>query len=1618
MSPRLRRWATLLSAAALTITGTVVVSAPAQAVDIPAADYQQVPLAVGSAKLGEAMSLAVLPNRNVVHTARDGWVRVTTPAGITKNAGKLNVYTHDEEGLQGVAADPAFATNRWIYLFYSPRLDTPTGDAPKEGTPEQFEAWKGHLNLSRFTLNADDTLDLASEKVILEVPNDRGQCCHVGGDIDFDAEGNLYLTTGDDTNPFESDAYTPIDERTTRNPQFDAQRSSGNTNDLRGKVLRITPKADGTYTIPEGNMFAPGTAGTRPEIYAMGFRNPFRMSVDKATGIVYLGDYGPDAGGPSASRGPAGQVEFNRVTGPGNYGWPYCTGTNTSNEVYNEYTFPSGPSGAKYDCANGPANNSFRNTGLATLPPAVPAWIKYGFEGSPTEFGGGSESPMGGPVYRYDAGLESNVKFPQSLDGRFFAGELGRKWIKAIEVKADGSRGEIAPFPWTGQQVMDMAFGPDGALYVLDYGSGAGDQAIYRIDYLANSNRSPVARIVTDRISGVDPLTVKFTGDTSSDPEGSALTYAWDFGDGGTSTEANPTHTFEDEGVFDVVLTVTDPDGATGSTNVSIHSGNTLPTVTLKSPVAGALFDFGDTIPFEIEVTDPEDGDVDCGRVELDYALGHDQHAHLITSRTGCTGTIVVPKDGEHDAAANLYGVFTARYVDEGGLENTQTVTLQPKHRQAEHAHTLQGVQVTTPGGSEGGRAIGHTDNNDWISFEPYALGNATKITVRTASGGVGGTIEVRAGSPTGTLLGTVAAPKTAGWGDFVVNTGDLTNAPAGTTKLYLVFKGPAGALFDLDWFDFTTTGELDATTVEGEAFTSTFGVQDAPHGNASGGKAAGYTDPGDWAGYAPINLTGATTFTARIASGGPGGTLSIRHGSQTGPLLGTITVANTGGWEDYVDLSTRLTNVPAGNGQLFLVFDGPSGRGALFDVDYWTLVREPIPDDKVLVFSKTAGFRHGSIGVGLQALTQLGQANGFEVVNSEDGGDFTAETLSQFKAVVFLSTTGDVLTDPQQAAFEDYVDGGGGYMGVHAAADTEYGWSYYGGLVGAYFKGHPATQPATVVTEDHDHPATAHLADEWTRTDEWYNYRTNPRGSVHVLQTLDESSYQGGDMGADHPITWCKTQGEGRSFYTGLGHTDESYAEPAFRQLLLGGLEYAMGREEADCSADATGPAVSAATTPAAPDGANGWFVSTVTVTITADDPSGVDTTEYRLDGGAWTAYTTPIGIAADGPHTVEYRATDGSGNTTTGTLQVAKDATAPLTAAQFAPANDDGWHNGGVPVTLSAADPASGVAKTEYSLDGGAWTAYTGPVTVTGEGTHDLTYRSTDKAGNAETVKAAVVRIDGSRPTILISGLADGQIYGDSQDLRMNWQAVDATSGVKTLVGELDGTAIQPNQLRPLYELALRTHTLKVTATDKAGNQSVETVVFGVTTSTRDLANLIDRFTATGRLTQSQAGDLHKELTRARKAEADADDAKTIRALTDFKDEVAATDAEAEIRDVLTRDADAVIARLGGQPTGSACTATYRVTQSWNGGFGGEVTVKNTGGKKLTGWTVTWTWPSGQTVTKLWNGTHTQTGADVTVGNAAYNGALAVNAQTTFGFNGSYPTLNTAPEPTCTAA
>ncbi len=808
------RTALALLTSALLVTGALgsgagssgAAEAPAPA----AAEFQQVTLAKGEPETGEPMSLAVLPDSSVLHTSRDGTLRLTDPGGTTEVAGRVPVYSHDEEGLQGVGIDPGFAQNRFVYLYYAPPLDTPAGDAPETGSAADFAPFDGVNRLSRFRLDPSGSLDLASETKVLDVPASRGLCCHVGGDIAFDAAGNLYLSTGDDTDPFQSDGYTPIDERADRNPAFDAQRSSGSTDDLRGKILRIKVGAEGSYSIPDGNLFAPGTARTRPEIYAMGFRNPFRMSVDKPTGTVYVGDYGPDASGADPARGPGGQVEFARITAPGNFGWPYCTG---QNDAYTEYDFGTGASGDRYDCA-APVNNSPHHTGLSQLPPAQPAWIPYDGSSVP-EFGDGSESPMAGPVYRYDPDLDSPVKFPEEYDGDFFAGEFGRRWIKSIGQEPDGTVTGIGAFPWQGTQVMDMEFGPEGALYVLDYGTGYfnGDanSALYRIEN-ATGGSAPVAEASSDTTSGQAPLKVAFSAEGSSDADGDPLTYDWDFGDGTTASGERAEHTYTANGTYTATVTAGDPTGRTGTASVLVTVGNTAPSVRLELPQDGGLFSFGDSVPFRVVATDPEDGPVDCAKVEVTYILGHDSHGHPITSAHGCSGTLTTPVDGGHGGDENIFAVFDAEYTDQGGggqppLTAHDESVLQPRHRQAEHFTSAEGVDVIAHGTAHGGRTVGNIEDGDWIASAPYALGGAERFTARISSAGSGGTLEVRAGAPDGQLLGSAQVPVTGDWESFQDVTAPLTSPPGETTTLYLVFRGGAGALYDLDDFTFPASG-------------------------------------------------------------------------------------------------------------------------------------------------------------------------------------------------------------------------------------------------------------------------------------------------------------------------------------------------------------------------------------------------------------------------------------------------------------------------------------------------------------------------------------------------------------------------------------------------------------------------------------------------------------------------------------------------------------------------------------------------------------------------------------------------------------------------------------------
>jgi cytochrome c len=656
---------------------------------------------------GEPIDLAVLPNSNVLHTTRAGdvWLN-NAKTGLNTLAASLDVYQHDEEGLQSIALDPNFGKkgNNWVYLYYSPPGGTPVddpetvgineGDAPYSGVPADFEAFKGSLLLSRFQFNGT-TLDLASEQRILEVPVDRGICCHVGGDIVFDEDGNLYLSTGDDTNPFRSGGYTPIDERADSNPALDAQRTSANTNDLRGKVLRIKVKESGGYTIPKGNLFAPGTPQTRPEIYVMGLRNPFRIELNQEDGELYIADYSPDARRADPKRGPAGTGKWASVTEPANFGWPYCA---TAELPYVDYDFATGASGETFNCA-APVNESPNNTGLRDLPPVVQPEVWYGYGSSPEfpELGTGGIGPMAGPAYDYDKKASNGkapVAWPEYYDGMSLFYEWTRDYIKGISLD-DGKVESIQSV--VGSLVvdnpMDLEFGPNGALYVLEYGDGYfgenEDAQISRIDYIGpGGNHTPVPVASGSPTAGASPLTVAFSSEGTSDADGDKLRYSWDFNSDGIvdSREQNPTWTYEKVGNYTASLQVTDVGGKHrgryASAEVDIEVGNQAPVVEFITPTAGQSFRFGDTVQYEVRVTD--DQPVDCSLVEVTYILGHHTHGHPITTASGCAGSITTSLAQGHDPAdGDLSGVFSASYTDAGDeasepLTGTAEVALQP----------------------------------------------------------------------------------------------------------------------------------------------------------------------------------------------------------------------------------------------------------------------------------------------------------------------------------------------------------------------------------------------------------------------------------------------------------------------------------------------------------------------------------------------------------------------------------------------------------------------------------------------------------------------------------------------------------------------------------------------------------------------------------------------------------------------------------------------------------------------------------------------------------------------------------------------------------------------------
>ncbi|RYF68518.1 MAG: carbohydrate-binding protein, partial [Cytophagaceae bacterium] len=477
--------------------------------------------------------------------------------------------------------------------------------------------------------------------------------------------------TGDSSSPFPSNGYSPLDERPDKESySLDSQRSAGNTNDLKGKVLRIHPEADGTYTIPAGNLFPKGMDKTLPEIYTMGCRNPYRIAVNPKTSVLYWGEIGPDAG-KDGEQGPRGYDEFNQAKRAGNYGWPYFVGNNSA---YTDWDFATKTAGPAFNPA-APVNNSPNNTGLAQLPPATPAMIWYPYAASAEfpELGVGGRSAMAGEFYTFNKKSPSATQFPDYYDGALFVFDWMRNWVMALRFDANENYVRSEPFMAGNgdfRRPIDLAFGPDGVMYMLEYGSVYGadneDARLVKVEY-NTGNRAPIAQAsiadsateayvdktvfltserrnfpVLREANGQPPLRVTFNSRGSRDlDDDDGITYQWLF-DGKTvgATTPNATYTYLKPGTYHAMLNVTDRAGLVSRDTVVVHVGDTRPTVTITSPGNKSFFWPNKPFTYAVTVTDREDVRINPKQINVSY-LYDPQPSALNNKAFKMTGTTI-----------------------------------------------------------------------------------------------------------------------------------------------------------------------------------------------------------------------------------------------------------------------------------------------------------------------------------------------------------------------------------------------------------------------------------------------------------------------------------------------------------------------------------------------------------------------------------------------------------------------------------------------------------------------------------------------------------------------------------------------------------------------------------------------------------------------------------------------------------------------------------------------------------------------------------------------------------------------------------------------------------------
>ncbi|GAB3169393.1 PQQ-dependent sugar dehydrogenase [Telluribacter humicola] len=845
--------------------------------------------------LDEPMEMAILPNLNVVIVERKGGVRMyDAQEKQLKTLAHLNVFSGIEDGLLGVAIDPDYKNNNWIYFFYG------------------VGGEKAVTRLSRMELRGDQLVQ-STEKVLLEFPTQRKYCCHSAGYLRFDTNGNLFISTGDNTNAEETEGYTPVDERPGRELSDD-QATAANSNDLRGKILRIKPQPDGTYKIPEGNLFPKDGSKGRPEIYIMGSRNPFRVSIDPKNGYVYWGDVGPDTKVPSVDGGVMSFDEINQARKPGFFGWPYFLG---NNEAFPKYDFATKKEGARKDPLS-PINDSPNNTGIRELPPAQAPMIWYA-KGESKRFplvGKGGASAMAGPVYYSDQYPKAPYKLPDYYNGKLFIYDWIRKWIMAVTLDENGNYVSMEPFLPHLKVVapMDMQIAHDGAVYLLAYGTNwfakSADAGLIRVEY-TEGNRNPLASIKASALYGAAPLTVTLSAADSKDYDpNDKLSFEWKVGAKKVPGK-EVKHTFTKPGVYDVALTAADQHGGKGVATVQIKVGNTPPNASITTSSNQTFYWDNTVLDYKVAIKDPEDRQIDPARASVSFTylpFGKD----IASALTGAThGNI------QHAEAEKLYASLDCRACHTMDSKSIGPSLKDIAKRYQGKAGAVEALANKVIKGGSG-------------NWGAYAMSAHPDLAVEDSKAIVNYILSLEAKSSSLPLNGKLKLTDHVGKGTegaYVLMANYEDKGANGieplTARTHMVLRN---SKVEFEDYEGGNVGVVIATEMTG--FISYIRR----------------VTPGRYVSFNKIDLTHIKSITYRLLEEGTGGTLEVRLGKVDGPLVSTLTVPAgkapdyTKGWKDIV----APVKPTQGVHDLYYVFRNESGgEKEMFFLDWMQFNRE-----------------------------------------------------------------------------------------------------------------------------------------------------------------------------------------------------------------------------------------------------------------------------------------------------------------------------------------------------------------------------------------------------------------------------------------------------------------------------------------------------------------------------------------------------------------------------------------------------------------------------------------------------------------------------------------------------